>query len=136
MQSDGPRPTKPDISARSYAFAVAIVRFCSRLEAGSQTRGPIIRQLLRSGTSVGANVQEAQAGQSRKDFASKMTIALKEARETVYWLRLLGDSGLVESNAVSDLLTEAQSVTNILGAIVRTCRRPQPPPAVVQPNAS
>ena len=78
------------------------------------------RQLLKSGTSIGANVEEATAAQSKKDFISKMAIALKEARETNYWLRLLKRTGYIEKD---DLISESEEVMNILGAIVRTSRK-------------
>ena len=79
-QKDEPR----DIKERTFSFAVEIVRLCQGLEKQSDVYRTLGRQLLRSGTSVGANVEEAQAGQSRADFASKYSIALKEARETIY----------------------------------------------------
>lgn len=73
------------------------------------------KQILRSGTSIGANVEEAIAAQSKKDFIAKMNIALKEARETHYWLRLLTKSGFI-SNA--DLIAESNSIKNIIGSII------------------
>jgi four helix bundle protein len=71
-------------------------------------------------TSIGANVQEAQAGQSRADFISKMSIASKEARETNYWLRLLSDSGILEHSEVEQLLADSTSIINILTSIVKS----------------
>ena len=79
----------------------------------------IANQLLKSGTSIGANVNEATAGQSRKDFLSKMSIASKEARETVYWLELL-TAARVSSVDLSDALTKANEIDRILTAIVKT----------------
>ena len=79
----------------------------------------ISKQLLRSGTSIGANVEEAGAGISRKDFRSKMAIALKEARETKYWLRILKESRLVDVD-VSQALVHAHELVRILSAIVKT----------------
>lgn len=81
------------------------------------------KQLLRSGTSIGANVEEAQAGQSKADFISKMSIASKEARESNYWLRLLRDSGTVDSMEIDSLLLESESIINILTAIIKTSRQ-------------
>lgn len=78
------------------------------------------KQLLRSGTSIGANVEEAQAGQSRADFISKMSIASKAARETNYWLRLLRDSGVIDKIEIEALLAESESIINILTSIVKT----------------
>lgn len=80
----------------------------------------ISKQLLRSGTSIGANVEEALAGSSRKDFAHKMSLASKEARETVYWIRLLIDSNYLSGKQVNESLSEAQELVNILTAIVKT----------------
>jgi four helix bundle protein len=75
------------------------------------------RQLLRAGTSVGANVEEAQAGLSRGDFRCRIGIALKEARETQYWLRLLKRSALVETALSAALIREGDGINRILGAI-------------------
>jgi four helix bundle protein len=118
---------EPDIAARSFQFALRVVRLCEVLMKRSDVGRVIGRQLLRSGTSVGANVEEAQAAQSRADFVCKMSIALKEARESLYWLRLLRESGCLPAELLADLTGESTSVTNILGAIVRSCKRPPRP---------
>jgi len=78
---------------------------------------------LRSGTSIGANVEEAQAGQSKADFTSKYAIALKEARETIYWLRLLKESGAVKKDSVEILIQEADELSRILGSIIVNAKR-------------
>lgn len=80
------------------------------------------KQLLRSGTSIGANVEEAIGGQSKRDFLSKMNIALKETRETNYWLRLIKESKLLDINLDSNL-QESKELTNILSAIVKTTKQ-------------
>ena len=85
----------------------------------------ISKQLLRSGTSIGANVEEAIAAQSRKDFISKMSIASKEARETRYWLKLLNQSRLVTLD-YAPYLTSAEHIINILTKIVKTTRETSP----------
>jgi four helix bundle protein len=77
---------------------------------------------LRSGTSVGANVEEGQAGQSRADFVSKLSIACKEARETHYWLRLLSATKLVPESRLTGLLDEANQLIAILTAIIKNER--------------
>jgi len=77
---------KNEILELSFQFAFEVIQYCEILEEGRKY--VISRQLLKSGTSIGANVREAQAPQSRADFISKMTIALKEAHETAYWLEL------------------------------------------------
>ncbi len=79
------------------------------------------KQLLRSGTSLGANVEEASAAQSRNDFLAKMSIASKEARETKYWLRLLQESKIVDIDATSQL-TDIDELIRILTSIVKTTR--------------
>ncbi len=77
------------------------------------------KQLLRSATSIGANIEEAIAGISKKDFTAKMSIASKEARETLYWLRLLDKSGIVKVD-YGDYIRECSEPINILTAIVKT----------------
>ena len=112
-------PEKPkDITQRTFQFALATVRLCQRTEHDSGVWRVLGRQLLRSGTSVGANVEEAQAGQSKADFISKYAIALKEARETIYWLRLLKESGSVKDGSVELLIQEADELSRIIGSII------------------
>jgi four helix bundle protein len=98
-----------DICERTFDFAVRIVRLCNHLfgKPGGVSR-ILASQLLKAGTSVGANVEEAQAGQSRADFISKNAIALKEARETHYWLRLLVASKVLPESRISELRDEAE----------------------------
>jgi four helix bundle protein len=83
----------------------------------------ISKQVVRSGTSIGANVEEATAGQSRKDFISKMAISSKEARETNYWLRLLRDSQLCKDIDYTDLISESEEIIKILTSIVKTSQK-------------
>ena len=90
------------VLTKSYSFAVRIVRLYQHLSA-QKKEFVLSKQVLRSGTSIGANVEEAIGGQSRADFVSKMAIAYKEARETSYWLRLLKDT---------DYLTETDSTAS------------------------
>jgi four helix bundle protein len=80
-------------------------------------------QLLRSGTSIGANLEEAQAGQSKLDFISKNAIALKEARETIYWLRLLAASRIISEKRLLDLQTEAEELARIIGSIIVSAKK-------------
>ena len=79
--------------------------------------------MVRSGTSIGANIEEATAGQSRKDFISKMAISSKEARETNYWLRLLRDSQLCKGIDYTDLIKESEEIIKILTSIVKTSQK-------------
>ena len=112
-----------DIKERTFRFAVRIVRLCQRLDEMPGVPRTLSHQLLKAGTSVGANVEEAQAGQSRPDFISKNNIALKEARESHYWLRLLIAAEILPENDLADLRDEAEEIKLILGSIVATARR-------------
>jgi four helix bundle protein len=107
-----------DIEERTFDFAVEIVHLCQDLDKTPGTTRTLGRQLLRSGTSIGANVEEAQAGQSRADFISKYSIALKEARETIYWLRLLKTTGVCTDERLDMLRGEAEQIARIIGSII------------------
>ena len=82
----------PDIVARTFQFALRIIELANQLDDGRGSTRVLAKQILRSGTSIGANIEEAQAAESRADFIHKYNIALKEARETKYWLRLISAS--------------------------------------------
>ena len=111
--------SKPrDIKERTFAFALEIVRLCRTLDGKRGTARILGQQLLRSGTSIGANVEEAQAGQSQADFISKYNIALKEAREAIYWLRLLNASEECSDGSCETLSQEAGEITRIIGSII------------------
>ena len=107
------------ILEKSYALALAVISLCRELQM-KQHEYVLSRQLMKSGTSVGANVEEAQAGQSRADFLSKMSVAAKEARETHYWLRLIRDSKLTDEKTVAPVLDLTEEVRRILTAIVKS----------------
>jgi len=111
-----------DIKERSFSFACRIVKLYQSL-ANKKGGGEILgRQVLRSGTSIGANLEEASAGQSRADFISKCNIALKEARETYYWLRLLMTTKIVPSDMLRPLANESNELVAILTTIVKKSR--------------
>ena len=115
-----------DIKERTFNFALEVVRLCRSLDSRPGSFRTLAQQLLRSGTSVGANVEEAQAGQSRADFISKYSIALKEARETLYWLRLLDASGELSNGSCNLLLKEADEIARVIASIiVRTKKGPR-----------
>lgn len=105
------------IREKSFEFALETIDLYKKMLA--EREYVISKQLLRSATSVGANVEEAIAGSSRKDFIYKLTVAQKEARETSYWLKLLQKSSLVSIN-VSPNLNKADEIVRILTAIVKT----------------
>jgi four helix bundle protein len=109
---------KSIVKDKSYQFALEIVKFCSHLR--DQKQFDIAKQLLRAGTSIGANVEEALAGQSKKDFYAKMCIASKEAREANYWLRLIKDAELFDNKKTDKLLIDSQELVKILTSIVKT----------------
>ena len=109
------------IVKRSYDFALSVIKLVNQLPK-NRTCDIIGRQLIRSGTSVGANVEEAQSGYSRNDFTSKMSIAQKEARETNYWLRLLRDSKQLGDEVIKAVLSESEEISKILFSIVRTSK--------------
>jgi four helix bundle protein len=113
----------PDIVARTVEFAAQIVRLGTRIPAGSVAGRALFSQVVRSGPSIGANVEEAQAGESRADFVHKYAIALKEARETHYWLRLFKASGILSERDVGDLLHESDEIRRILGQIIVNSKR-------------
>jgi four helix bundle protein len=106
------------IKHKSYDFALQIIKLCSRLRNAKHFE--ISSQLLRSGTSIGANVEEALAGQSKKDFFAKMSIASKEARETNYWLRLIKDAGIFNGQESQKLVEASEELIKILTSIVKT----------------
>ena len=103
---------------KSYTFALAVIRLCTQLK--EQKQFEMASQLLRCGTSIGANVEEALAGYSRREFAAKMSIASKEAREANYWLRLLTDAGILEGGERKELLDRSEELIKILTSIVKT----------------
>jgi four helix bundle protein len=112
-----------DIRERAFDFACRIVRLHGVLVRRWTTR-QFARQLVRAGTSVGANLEEAEAAQSKADFISKNRIALKEARETYYWLRILATTELVAPVRVEPLIVEANEIVAVLTAIVKSASTP------------
>jgi four helix bundle protein len=109
---------KRDIEQRTFQFAVRIVRLVNAIPR--TTAGHVMaRQLVRSGTSVGANAEEAKGDQSKKDFALRMNIARSEAREVLYWLRLLPDTETVRNERLLNLTKEADELARILTTIVK-----------------
>lgn len=107
---------------RTFEFARRIVTFCRKMEQKPGSSRLLANQLLRAGTSIGANVQEGQAGQSRADFISKYSIACKEARETHYWLRLIASTDGREDAELQSMIEEANQLVAILTIIVKKCR--------------
>ncbi len=113
---------KSDLPDRTFAFAQRIVRLCIFLEQNGRVSTTLATQLLRSGTSVGANVEEAGSAESRKDFVYKNAIACKEARESHYWLRLLAASEVVAQDRLDPVIKEANELIAILTTIIKKSR--------------
>jgi len=116
-----PGAERPDIQRRSFFLAARVVKLVRQLPNDLAGR-TIARQLARSGMGVGANVEEAQGAHSRADFARRMNIARAEARETLYWLRLVAECGMLPRDRLDDLVREANEIVSILAAIVKTSR--------------
>ena len=106
---------------KSFDFALKVVAIYKYL-VYQKKESVLSRQLLRSGTSIGANVAESIGGQSRKDFLNKMQIAFKEAQETKYWLSLLNRSGYLEDPKAFDLLEDCESLCRIIGKIISSIK--------------
>lgn len=116
------------IQQKSYAFASRIVKVYKFLV--SEHREFILsKQLLRSGTSIGANVEEALAASSTADFVNKLNVAAKEARETAYWLRLLHDNDFLPTPAFTSIHAQNLEISKILSSILLTTKSPKTPPA-------
>lgn len=111
------------IKEKTYAFALRIVRLSQFLRELREYE--LAGQVLRAGTSIGANVEEALAGVSRADFVAKMSIASKEARECHYWLRILRDSKIVPAKKIDPLISECEEILRLLTAIVKTSQSSQ-----------
>lgn len=109
------------IQVKSFAFAVRIVKVYQYL-CEEKKEYVLSKQLLRSGTSIGANVEEAIGGQSEKDFFAKLTIAYKEARETHYWIRLLTETNYLTNEENKSLLNDVEELLKTIGSIQKTIR--------------
>src|SRR5262245_32288702 len=115
--------SKPeDIRQRSFRFGCDIVRFCRLFSRHPGVNRQIGSQLLGAGTSIGANLEEAKVAYSRREFIAKNSIALKEGREALYWLRVISACLLAPPEEISPLLREADELVAILTAIVRNAR--------------
>ena len=106
------------IESKSFKFAVRIVNLYKHLTENKK-EFVLSKQILRSGTSIGANVSEAQKGQSKSDFNAKMNIALKEANETEYWLRLLYETDYISEKEFNSIEPEVKEIIAILVAICK-----------------
>ncbi len=107
------------IKDKSFLFAIDIIRFCKKL-TDKQAGFIIVKQLLKSGTAIGALVREAEMAESKKDFIHKMSIALKEANETLYWLELIKATSLQN---IDQLLRQCTELVKLLVSIIKSTKR-------------
>lgn len=112
---------KSIVYEKAFDFAIRVVNLYKYLTT-EKKKYILSKQILRSGTSIGANIKEALQGQSRKDYLSKMNIALKEASETEYWLELLIETNYIDKNYSSSILQDCVEINKMLIAIVKTTK--------------
>lgn len=109
------------IQIKSYAFAIRVVNVYKYLTS-EHNEYVLSKQLLRCGTSIGANIEEAIGGQSKKDFIAKLAISYKEAREAHYWIRILRDTDYLSQEQSASLLNDVDELLRIIGTIQKTMR--------------
>ena len=112
---------KNDLKRRAYQYSIAIIKFLDTLPKDTSSQ-VIAKQLLRSATSIGANVVEAKGASSRKDFTNFFSYSLKSANESLYWLGLLRDAKKINSPQLEYLLNETKELANILGSSILTLK--------------
>ena len=112
---------KEPLRIKSYAFSLLIIACTDELQLKREYI--LSKQLLRSGTAIGALYKEAQFAESRADFIHKLSIAQKECNETIYWLELLGDSGKIDTAISEKLITKATELLKLLTSILRSAKR-------------
>lgn len=117
------------IVLKSYAFALEIINIYKFL-CSTPKEYVLSKQLLRSGTSIGANVNEAMSSESKRDFVHKLSIALKEARETSYWLHLLKDANYLSIDEASRIITLCNELIRIISSIILTTKQKYFPPKI------
>lgn len=108
-----------DICERSFQYALRAINLFRATQTRKDAAGRVLgKQFLRSATSIGANIEEAQSGESRADFIHKYGIAQKEARESLYWLRLIAESGIVTRRQMEPLIQETDELISVITAII------------------
>ena len=110
------------LQTKSFSFAVKVVKLCLQIQK-SEKEYILSKQLLRSGTSVGANIEESIGGRSEKDLYHRLIISYKEARESHYWIRLLFEAELINEQQKTDLLEDVEELLRLLGASKRTLKK-------------
>jgi len=121
MQNNNSKP-KTDLRQRAYCYAVDMIRFIDGLEQKDFSIQVISKQLLRSATSIGANIIEAQAGSSKRDFTNFFAYSLKSSNESKFWLGLLKDTGKASGEKLNYMLQETSEIANILGSSILTLK--------------
>ena len=111
-----------ELKKRAYFYALSVIRFIDSLDKRDFSAQIIAKQLLRPATSIGANIIEAQAGSTKKDFTNFFSYALKSANESKFWLGLLRDSGKANKERANSLLSETNEIANILGSSIITLK--------------
>ena len=115
------KDNKANIAERTVAYSLRIIKLYRELE--KDNIGRILgKQLLRSGTSIGANIHEAQGARTKADFIAKVSISYKETRESAYWLRLLQEAGIISPNRLSELFNETEQLIKIISSILITSK--------------
>jgi four helix bundle protein len=107
---------------KSFKFAVRIIKFYGVFNKKVYSISPLLKQLLRSGTSVGANISEAQSAFTKKDFINKLGIALKESRETEYWLCLLKESEIINEKEFESIYKDCEELSKLLTTIIKSSK--------------
>lgn len=110
------------IQKKSYDFALSCIELCKFLHS-KHNEYVLSKQLLKSGTSIGANIEESIGAQSSKDFLSKISIAYKETRETHYWIRLLRDSNYIDDKQSTEILGKCEEILRIITSIQKTVKQ-------------
>jgi len=110
------------ILEKSFKFAIRIIRFYKLKLSSDYHLNSLFKQLLRSGTSIGANVSEAQSAFTKKDFINKLGISLKESRETEYWLRLLKESEVISLKEFNSLFSDCEEISKLLTSIIKSSK--------------
>ncbi len=109
------------VSDKSYAFAIRVIKLYKYLSS-EQKEFVLSKQILRSGTAIGALIREAEHAQSKADFLNKMNIALKEANETEYWLMLLKDTDYIDKQSYDSIILDSRELIKLLASIVKTMK--------------
>ncbi|TET37121.1 MAG: four helix bundle protein [Planctomycetota bacterium] len=124
MKKNRPEGKPRDIRERAFEYALRAIKLYQTLQEGKDGAGWIIgKQYLKSATSIGANIEEAQSGESRADFVHKYALAQKEARESLYWLRLLTASEIVDKKRLEPPISETEELVAIITAIIINAKK-------------